>query len=93
MECPAIAEYGDIKRLGWRMSVETLLGTHVRERDGRVYKLSHHAAGYEVAGSCARWTNEKWSVRFMLDGARHGKSFASWLDAVCYFRKRQESGS
>ena len=49
------------------------------------WTLTHHTAGYECAGSMARWTNEKWAVRFVADGATHGRSFLTEHEACEWF--------
>jgi hypothetical protein len=49
-------------------------------RQGK-YTLKHHTAGYEPAGSCARYTDEVWSITFELDGSTHGRRFRDQWDA------------
>lgn len=58
-----IREYRDIKP--GEMSVVTTLATKTVTNDyGRkiTWDLRHHTAGWECAGSCARWTDERWSI-------------------------------
>lgn len=55
-------EYGQIKPE--ELSVVTVLDTRTVHSNGRngEWKLKHHTAGFEPAGSVARYTEEKWSV-------------------------------
>lgn len=45
------------------------------------YTLHHATAGYEPAGSMARWTKEYYAVVFTLDGAEHGQRFRTAQEA------------
>jgi hypothetical protein len=82
---PYTAEYGEISVNGWPRSERTVLET--RAAKGREYILSHHTAGYEIAGSCARLAREYWAVRFRLDGAIHGRRFSNETDARDVFAR------
>lgn len=78
----ATIEYRDVT--DGQVSRSTVLdqATH----NGRTYLLRHHSAGYESAGSMARWTNEKWSVS--RPGAFGGSAFLTEQEArdtfVCW---------
>jgi hypothetical protein len=54
--------------------------------------LAHETRGYVVAGACARWQEENWSVLYWLpDGTRHGRRFKSEDDARAYFTDLTDS--
>jgi hypothetical protein len=81
-----IKEYRDIKP--GEMSTVTVLAERSITNDygrAKVWTLKHHTAGYECAGSCARLTDEKWSVTTMEDGSRYGNSFTSESEACIVF--------
>ncbi len=82
MSKPLTMEYRDLKDSD--MSCATILqkgyGAWNKE-----YTLSHHTAGYECAGSCARYTEERWKVRYIFDNALHGKAFLTEKEAQEYF--------
>jgi hypothetical protein len=71
----SIAPFGQIAeyRQGMQMSRVTILA----ECGG--YQLVSATAGYEPAGSMARWTNGYYGVWFHVDGARNGRRM---LDAT-----------
>lgn len=76
MKHPKVAEYRDIPTgLHSRVTVLTTASGPNPSGYVRSYTLSHHTAGYECAGSMARWTDERWSVLTFSDGASHGRSF------------------
>jgi hypothetical protein len=54
---------------------------------GREYRLVQSTAGYECAGSCARWTDGYTAVLFDSDGAVHGRRFKSEADARALFSR------
>jgi hypothetical protein len=55
-------------------------------REGRVIRLEHATSGYELAGSCARWTDGYWAVRFNEnDGTLHGRRFRDEGEARTLF--------
>lgn len=83
MTYPHTVEYGDIKANHLPVSTYTIL--YQRTKNGREYKLVHRSAGYEPAGSAARYTNKCWSVDFWLDNARHGRRFTVRDKADEYF--------
>ena len=59
----------------------------------RKYFLSHHTEGFEPAGSTARWTPEKWTVRVYCDNAYHSRAFDTKSAARTYFHKRTSKDS
>ena len=63
-----LAEYGS----GVPMAPRTLLAQV--EYDGRTYGLTEVGRGFEIAGSCLRFTERKYVVGFW-DQAFHGRSF------------------
>ena len=72
-----IAEYREVKD---KMSAVTALATREVTNDyGKVsaWTLKHHTAGFELAGSRARPTDERWSVTTFdrSSGTTHGNSF------------------
>lgn len=64
----------------------TLLKTGVSSL-GNLYRLEHYTAGYEPAGSRARWTNEGWAVRFNSGGSVHGRRFKTEKEAIDRFNE------
>lgn len=74
----AIKEFHQLRPADY--SVRTLIKA-VTGRNGRDYTLHHVSRGYEVAGSCARFTEEKWSVTFTLGGCSHGRAFKTPQEA------------
>jgi len=81
-EWPAIAEYGQIENAPRsRRTVVQVVGR---------YTLRHGTAGYETAGSMARWTAEYWAVVVVLDGAEHGHRFRTAEEACACLRKWSE---
>ena len=53
----------------------------------RQFYLKHHSAGYEPAGSMARWTDERWGVTFDQGGAINGRRFLTLPPAQDLFNK------
>lgn len=79
---PPIREYGSLEP--HELSRRTVL------RQERGWTLTHHTAGYEPAGSAARYTGERWSV-LSLDvrsNTRYGRSFTTIEKAQAYFDER-----
>lgn len=67
-------EYRDIE--GQPSSVVTIIEERTKPDDlSRTYQLYSRTAGWKPAGSMAIWADASWGVRFMLDGATHGRSF------------------
>jgi hypothetical protein len=88
MACIAIREYRDLKPED--MSVVTSLDSRTIKNDyGKVsiWVLKHHTEGFELAGSCARHTNERWSVTTLdrTSGTTHGNAFLTLAAATCVF--------
>ena len=54
---------------------------------GREYILYHKTAGYEPAGSMARWTEERYGVSFFEHIASHGRMFLTESEARTLFNK------
>lgn len=81
---PFIKEYRDlnVNDLSKVVILATATGAFKRP-----YTLSHHSAGYESAGSCARYTREKWTVlsRDIYSNTTHGKAFLKESEAREYF--------
>lgn len=69
-----------------QFSKVTKLDSAVNDR--REYFLKHHTAGFELAGSMARWNaNEVWSVTFEMGGATNGRRFLNKAEAQDLFNK------
>jgi hypothetical protein len=73
-----IAEYSEVDDSN--RAVTTRLDV-VTAPDGREYHLIHQSAGFEAAGSCARWTNGYFAARRLIDGAWHGRQFKTEQEA------------
>lgn len=58
-------------------AVRTVLKTGRSLSLDRTYLLIHSTAGYEPAGSRARYTAEKWLITFNMSGVVHGREFAT----------------
>lgn len=69
----AIAEYGSINPQEYGKKIVLDEGTKGRT----TYQLIHRTAGYQCAGSCARYDAEGWGVIFNKCGASHGRWFKS----------------
>lgn len=78
-----IAEYGQIK--DQPRSTHTVLD--MRTSRGREYKLVSATAGWEPAGSVARWTDAFYAVWFMANGSRNGQRFVTEAEARATFEK------
>lgn len=68
-------------------SKRTLLATEYSPRLGRNVRLMHKTAGYEPAGSCARFTQELWGALYDLDWSTAGQWFKTEAEARKYFNK------
>lgn len=51
----------------------------------RQVMLEAVCAGWAVAGSALRWDNGYYGVRWMLDGASHGRRYSDYADAKAHF--------
>lgn len=60
---------------------------------GREYTLGHRTAGYEPAGSMARWCADQCSVTTYIDGATHGQRGMNEIEARELFDKWTEGGA
>lgn len=81
-----MVECGDIDRFNLTRSTRKVLDVMPSKQfPERQIKLAHHSAGYELAGSAMRWTEEVYSVTFELDGAIHGRKFHNSQDALALF--------
>ncbi len=87
-----LAECGDVDE-------STRAQTEIVERilvANRCYLLVHSSPGFELAGSCMRWTNGYWAVRFMANDAWQGRQFKTEAEArslleVWVARRREQS--
>lgn len=87
MKPPFIKEYRDLKPED--ESEVKILAKGIAAFN-REYTLKHHTAGYEPAGSCARYAEEKFSVTYPFDNAIHGKAFKTEIEAKEYFDKHTQ---
>lgn len=55
--------------------------------DGARVELARVSEGFECAGSCARYTEAYWSVRWHDGSAYHGRRFRDGVDAQDYFKR------
>jgi hypothetical protein len=53
--------------------------------------LQWSSPGYEIAGSCCRWTNGYWAVRWQRDGATHGRRYPNGADGEAAAREHFKS--
>ena len=90
-----ICEYDQVNEgnQSHRILLQTGVSVSTTRSVSRKYFLSHHTEGFEPAGSMARWTQEKWTVRFYLDGSYHGRQFDTEHDARVYFHERTTKDS
>ncbi len=72
-----LAECGDVDETN-RAQTEILERVLV---GNRCYLLVHSSPGFELAGSCMRWTNGYYAVRFMATNAWHGRQFKTEQEA------------
>jgi hypothetical protein len=68
-----LAEYAEVNESNSARTEVMASGKHARL--GMEVKLIYSTPGFEPAGSCARWTNGYWAVRFQLEGATHGQRY------------------
>lgn len=69
-----------LKRLGYSKRFVTLT-------------LTRHSAGWEIAGSCLRWADDYYAVRYVFENAIHGRRFTREADAIETFRAWNEEGT
>ncbi len=79
---PSLKEYGQLE------SNEPSKRTVLKAENG--WTLTHHTAGYEPAGSAARYTQERWSVALYdtRTNTTYGRSFRTLDEADSWFRER-----
>jgi len=77
-----LAEYGTLTQEQFGKKVVLDRGFNIN----REYKLIHRTAGFQCAGSCARFDDEAWGVLFEFDGAEHGRYFKTEADARELFK-------
>ncbi len=81
---PYIAEYGDLTSAD--MATRTVIERgYIHGGSFQSAELVLSSAGYECAGSAARWTDGYWSVETYFNGARHGRRFKTEADALALF--------
>ena len=85
---PRVAEYGDESLMG-NMSIVTPRQGGIAFLGNRHYVFSHHTAGYELAGSAARWTDEKWTISVQYDNQRHARAWNTYERAIAEWHKLQ----
>jgi len=69
-----LAEYGDQDFIENRAQVNTLASAWSDQVRAKV-RLEHSSPGYEMAGSCARWTNGWFAVRWLDGSATYGQRY------------------
>jgi hypothetical protein len=57
---------------------------------GRTVQLVHATAGWEPAGSMARWTDGFYAVWFEMNGARNGQRYRTEPEARTHFARLTE---
>jgi hypothetical protein len=68
------------------LSTRTVLGA--ARTNSILFTLVHATAGYEPAGSMARWTNESWGACYQLkDGTQGGQWFSTLQAASLKFKR------
>lgn len=78
-------EYKDIK--DDEFSKRTILASGMGSFN-RNYDLVHKTAGYECAGSCARYTNESWgAIATNRDGTTSGQWYKTETEAREHFER------
>ena len=83
-----LSEYGPEIRS--EMAVVELIDKKWSDRPGikAFVKLEWSSPGWECAGSCARWTNGYWAVRYEdRNGCRQGRCMKSEDEARALFAK------
>lgn len=82
------AEYGEVLANNLpRSERETIDKVHTGRH---TYYLVRATAGYEIAGSAMRWTDEYYAVEVWVDGARHGRRHKTLEEAREDFEWRVE---
>ncbi len=79
---PQTAEAGQIQANNWPISEYKVIEML------RCWTFAKHGRGYQIAGSACRWTDGHFSVTTKIDGARHGRRFKEFGDALDFFNKK-----
>lgn len=85
MNMPHTKEYRDLTDAD--KSIKTIHATAMGAFKAR-YNLIHKTAGYEPAGSCARYTEEYWGA--IGTSARDGTTFGQWYKTEAEAREHFE---
>jgi hypothetical protein len=82
-----IAEYSEVNSSN--KSQRTILaGKPSTKYPGTHYSLVHATAGYEPAGACARWTEEKYGTLFLEPrGGQGGQWYKTKAEAEAHFNR------
>lgn len=82
---PATAEYGSQLFNENKATVE-LRSEKFSAKLKAMVRLIRSSKGYEMAGSCARWTDGYYAVRWNRpDGSIHGGRYLTLKEAVAHF--------
>lgn len=81
-----IAEYGQIPDDAPRAR-PIVLDSGTSKQTGRAVRLEAIPAGWALAGSMLRWDNGCYAVAFEMGGARHGRRFKGFDEALALFEK------
>lgn len=82
-----LAEYRDLTDADH--AVTTVIDEARDPESGRTYRLEATTAGYEPAGSCARWTRACYAVRVVLpDGKTLSHRYRTYAEARELFDRR-----
>jgi hypothetical protein len=85
MTMPMTAEYGSPLFVANKAAVELRAEKYAPKLKAKV-RLLKSTAGYEMAGSCARWTDGYYAVRWnRVDGSIHGGRYKTLAEAVAHF--------
>ena len=85
---PAVVDCGNIPHgapMSERVIVRSAPSVLVKNRTVFLVRATR---GYEIAGSCLRWTNSYWSVEERIDGTRYAERYGTE-----YFKARAEYAS
>jgi len=78
-----VAEYRDIR--GEALSQRSILAQAHSSKVRGTVKLVAATAGWEPAGSMARWTDGYYAVHYMVDGAVNGRRYRELMDAQAHY--------
>lgn len=88
-----IKEYRDIKE-GERSTITTTMQKQGKDQRGilRKFELLHFTEGFVLAGSCARYQQEKYLVRYVdKNGTSYGQYWESKNDALNDFHEKTKT--